>query len=101
MRGEARLPFAIPDDVSKGFTYGINVGASSRKMRARKRCSPVRKRSKFRIRAREAGSVGRCKIVESFKKRCVAVALDAKGVGRLGGPRKKEVRGSVRSDAAR
>lgn len=83
---EGALAVAIPDQgLGKGFTYGINVNAATAED-ARKEAMAVCQEAVKKI--LEAGkdsakksrvSVGRCRVVESFKSSCVAVALDAKG----------------------
>jgi hypothetical protein len=85
-RGEGALAVAIPDEgLGKGFTYGIHVNAATpedARKEAMAACQEVVKK------ILEAGKdstkkskalPGRCRVVESFKKSCVAVALDTKG----------------------
>jgi hypothetical protein len=83
-RGEGALAVAIPDDgLSKGFNFGVHVNAEkpedARKeamvtcQEAVKKNLEAAKEKKFKV------LPARCKIVESFKKSCIAVAVDKKG----------------------
>ena len=81
---EGALAVAIPDDgLSRGFTYGMHVGAEkpedARKLAMTACQEAVKKVQENQSQKKSKVQVGRCKIVESFKKACVAVALDAKG----------------------
>ncbi len=82
VRGEGALAVAIPDDgLSKGFSYGVHVGAEKPED-ARKEallvCQEAVKKNQENQKKGKAAPA-RCKVVESFKKSCIAVALDAKG----------------------
>ena len=83
-RGEGALAVAIPDDgLSKGFSYGFRVGAGNPED-ARKEalavCQEAVKKNQEDAKEKKIKILpARCKIVESFKKSCVAVALDSKG----------------------
>lgn len=81
-QAEGALAVAIPDDgLSKGFTYGVHVGAASPED-ARKEAMLACQESVKKIQdgaSKGKALTGRCKLVESFRKSCIAVALDSKG----------------------
>ena len=83
-RGEGALAVAIPDDgLSKGFSYGVHVNAEKPED-ARKEamlvCQEAVKKNQEAAKEKKTKVLpARCKVVESFKKNCIAVALDAKG----------------------
>lgn len=82
VRGEGALAVAIPDGgLSKGFSYGFHVGAGNPEDARKEALLACQEAVKTNQEARKKAKAApaRCKVVESFKKSCVAVALDAKG----------------------
>lgn len=75
VRGEGALAVAIPDEgMHKGFAYGWKLHAAKpedARKEALQLCQETAAKNKV--------PAGKCKIVEVFKKSCVAVALDQKG----------------------
>jgi hypothetical protein len=84
VRGEGALAVAIPDDgLSKGFSYGVHVGAEKpedARKEAMVSCQEAVKKNQEAAKEKKIKVLpARCKVIESFKKSCIAVALDAKG----------------------
>lgn len=79
-RGEGALAVAIPDDgLSKGFTYGLHVGAANADDARKEAMLACQDAVKKIQESGKKAATGRCKVVEAFKKSCIAVALDTKG----------------------
>jgi hypothetical protein len=82
LRGEGALAVAIPDTgLSKGFTYGMHVNAATAEDARKEAMTACQESVKKMLEGEKKSKTppGRCRVVESFKKSCVAVALDAKG----------------------
>lgn len=84
LRGEGALAVAIPDDgLSKGFNYGVHVGAASpedARKEAMAVCQDAVKKAQENAKEKKIKILpARCKIIESFRKSCIAVAVDKKG----------------------
>lgn len=72
--GDGSLAVGIPDDgIHKGFAYAfkLNLGADEARKEALAACREAATKNKV--------PPGKCRIVESFKKGCLSVALDKKG----------------------
>lgn len=83
-RGEGALAVGIPDDgLSKGFSYGLHVNAEKIEDARKEALAACQEHVKKNQEAAKEKKIkvlpARCKIVESFKKSCIAVALDTKG----------------------
>jgi hypothetical protein len=84
LRGEGALAVAIPDDgLSKGFAYGVHVNAEKvedARKEAMATCQENVKKNQEAAKEKKIKILpARCKVVEAFKKSCIAVALDTKG----------------------
>jgi hypothetical protein len=82
--GEGALAVAIPDDgLSKGFSFGMYVNAEKledARKEALLACQEAVKKNQDAANEKKIKVLpARCKLVEAFKKSCVAVAVDAKG----------------------
>lgn len=82
--GEGALAVAIPDDgLSKGFSFGLHVNAATldeARKEAMAKCQEAVKKNQEDAKEKKIRILpARCKLVEAFKKSCVAVAVDAKG----------------------
>jgi hypothetical protein len=82
--GEGALAVAIPDDgLSKGFSYGVHVNAEKAEDARKEAMAACQEAVKKNLEAAKEKKTkvlpARCKVVEAFKKSCVAVALDTKG----------------------
>ena len=83
-RGEGALAVAIPDDgLSKGFSYGLHVNAEKledARKEALLACQEAVKKNLETAKEKKIKILpARCKLVEAFKKSCIAVAIDTKG----------------------
>ena len=83
-RGEGALAVAIPDDgLSKGFSYGMHVNAEKiedARKEALLACQEAVKKNQETAKEKKIKILpARCKLVEAFKKSCIAVAVDTKG----------------------
>jgi len=75
LRGEGALAVGIPDDgMHKGFAYAFKLNAASAEEARKEALAECREAA-----AKNKVPPGKCRIVESFKKGCLAVAVDSKG----------------------
>lgn len=73
-RGEGALAVAIPDEgLHKGFAYGWNLRAKTPDEARKEALVACRDQAK-----NNGVQPGKCKVVEVFKKSCVAISLDSK-----------------------
>lgn len=73
-RADGALAVGIPDEgIQKGFAYAfkLNLAADDARKEALAACREAATKNKV--------PPGKCRIVESFKKGCLSVALDKKG----------------------
>ncbi len=82
--GEGALAVAIPDDgLSRGFSFGMRINAGTPEEARKEALLACQQAVQNKQEAAKEKKIkvlpARCKIVESFKKTCVAVAVDTKG----------------------